>query len=152
MIILRNKLFSIYSIEDKLKINCSAGLISLVKTNLDEVINIFKGHKQEEKPNDRILVYDVFVNETKIGIIQLMENSAVEIELDWINLNDKVGEYFISLLEYFINLAKSCRYRLFTLGLYKCTDDLKNKCLDFYGFVNDSVGNIKGVTKLYRPL
>lgn len=152
MIILRNKLFSIYSIGNNIKINCGSGLISLVKTGPEELINIFKGHKQEEKPNDRILIYDVFVGDVKIGIVQLMENSAVELELDWINLNDKTGEYFISLLEYFINLAISGKYRVFTLGLYKCSDDIKNKCLDYYGFVNDSVGDVKGVIILNKPL
>lgn len=168
MIIFRSKSFSIYSIgrEDEIKINCSGGMLSLKRSGLDEVRAIFNNSKLlDKKPTDkngentrpvkkedRVLVYDVFLGDNKLGVVQLSENSAVEVELDWINLNDTTGEYFIGLLEYFINLARSCRYRIFILGLYKCSDDIENKCLDYYGFVSSTDGEIKGVTLLFRPL
>ena len=169
MIIFRSKSFSIYSIgrEDEIKINCSGGMLSLKRSGLDEIKTIFNNSKLlDKKPTDkngeedtrpvnkenRVLVYDVFLGDNKLGVVQLSENSAVEVELDWINLNDTTGEYFIGLLEYFINLARSCRYRVFILGLYRCSDEIENKCLDYYGFVSSTDGEIKGVTLLYRPL
>ena len=162
MIIFRRRLFSIYSIDrinDELKVNCSKGTLHLRKTNLEKIKSeIFKNNNKLLDDNNReeskkILAYDVFTDDgRRIGIVQLSENSAVEVELDWINLNDTTGEYFIGLLEYFINLARSCRYRVFILGLYKCSDEIENKCLDYYGFVSSTDGEIKGVTLLYRPL
>lgn len=162
MIIFRRRLFSIYSIDrinDELKVNCSKGTLHLRKTSLEKIKSeIFKNNNKLLDDNNReeskkILAYDVFTDDGKrIGIVQLSENSAVEVELDWINLNDTTGEYFISLLEYFINLAKSSRYRTFILGLYRYPEEIKDTCFDKYGFVSGCDGKIKGVTILYKPL
>lgn len=150
MIILRRKVFSIYSIlrDNDITINCCNGPIVLKKSSLEEVKSLFKNAKN---PIEKVLVYDAYVGDTKIGIVQLSENSAVEIEFDWINLADKTGMYFVGILEHFIDLARSSRYRIFTLGLNRCSEDIINKCSD-YGFTKISESELKGITILNRSL
>lgn len=167
MIIFRRRLFSIYSIgekiNDEIKVRSASGTLYLRKTSLEKIKSEIFNNSRDSKlleidpATKKILAYDALtVDGKRIGIVQLSENSAVDVEFDWINLagnKDKTAEeYFYSLLEYFVNLARSSRYRQFTLGLYKVSDEVMQNCIDYFGFVSNSEGKIKGITILYKSL
>lgn len=152
MIVIRKKTFSIYSIEtpNKIVIPCKTELVRLEKSSIEEVESILK-LKNKIIPSQRILVYNVFVGDTKAGIIQLSENSLVEVELDWIPLAKNTDCYLNNIINYFLNLAISSNYRRFVLGLLNCSENIINNCLEL-GFLSSTIERYNNIIKLTKSI
>lgn len=155
MIIFRKKYFSIYSrlSDNNILIECNNGPIKLVKSNLEEVKSVLNIKSEDKRVNtEKILVFDAFVDNNKIGIIQLSENDPIEVELDWIGLlKDNNDSYLLSIISYFLNLSVSSKYRRFILGIYKGSDDTLNNCIGL-GFLTNTIEQYNNVIKLIKPL
>lgn len=153
MIVIRKKTFSIYSIEtpNKIVIPCKTELVRLEKSSIEEVESILK-LKNKIIPSQRILVYNVFVGNTKVGIIQLSENNLVEVELDWIPLvKNNTDCYLNNIINYFLNLAISSNYRRFVLGLLNCSENIINNCLEL-GFLSSTIERHNNIIKLTKSI
>ena len=73
--------------------------------------------KRIRKAQTAYLSYEVFHNNTKIGVIDFHEESKEELNIVWIEINNKYSGngYAQEVLKWAIDFAKKCRYRFLTL-------------------------------------
>lgn len=154
MIILR-KLFSLNSNgEDTITINCIDGPITLKKIYpikpikwLGEVI------KPIGKSQGKVLNYDVYVGDKRIGDILMGEQSPIEMMINFIDIKkDYRGKHYATeILKYFINFARSKKYRKVTLEW----DKLDPAAIHIYkklGFVEDKDKSTDELTFMRKTL
>lgn len=154
MIILR-KLFSLNSNgEDMITINCSNGPIILKKTYPIEPFRwLGKVIKPIGKSQGKALNYDVFIGDKRIGDIMMGEQSPIEMMINFIDIDKtyRGKHYATEILKYFINFARSKKYRKVTLEW----DKLDPSALHIYkklGFVEDKDKSTDELTFMSKTL
>lgn len=140
MIILRSKLFSLNSMgEEQIIIECSNGPIILKKAHpIKPVQWLGKIFKSIRNSQEKALYYDAYIGNNKIGDVALGEQSPIEMMINWIGIDKAYrGKYYATeILKYFINFARSKKYRAITLEW----DGNDPVAIDIYkklGFVED---------------
>lgn len=157
MIVLRNKLFSLRDEGgDTITVNCNNGPLILKKyLPIKPVEWLGKIIKPIGRAQEKSLYYDVYLKDDnkKIGEINLSETSPIEITICWVGINKEYrgNHYATEILKYFINFARSKKYRVVTIE-WDGGDESAIHIYKKLGFVEDSEESGNGLTIMHKSL
>lgn len=157
MIVLRNKLFSLRDeCGDTVTINCNNGPLILKKyLPIKPVEWLGKLIKPIGDAQKNSLYYDVFLksDNKKIGEVNVAETSPIEMTICWIGINKEYrgNHYATEILKYFINIARSKKYRIVTIEW----DGHDRSAIHIYknlGFIENPEESEYGLTIMHKSL